>query len=268
MTTINNSKGVAEPSTSDVLVLIQKLETFINEENFIPAVAFYRSKVLLALLSKSLTTGRAVCALVEAGFDSEAFGLSRTLIDIFLNVRYITNKDTEARARQYAEYVAKTQEELIRLSHKHFPAKEVHPELDDEFAALARNYNSAHRWTEARISEMALEPDSYEVDDKGRPTIHDFDYEFVYWQTSQFVHATILSLVGHATSQREPFRIRANINQDVGRGDEALFNALAFISKTFVSGFRGLQSDQPADILEETRLLLSSYAKFLPRRQQ
>jgi hypothetical protein len=254
-------------STSEILRLIDKLETFLNGELFIPATSFFRSKVLLSLMSKALTTGRAVCVLVDAGFYGEAFGLSRTLIDIFINVRYISNRDTEKRAKQFVEYIAKTQEELIRLSHKHFPTKKDHPKLDEKFAELAKDYNSAHRWTDARFREMALEPDSYEFDDQGNPTVHDFDYEFVYWQTSQFVHATILSVLEHATPQGEPFRVRSRPNEDTIRGDEALFNVLAFISKTFVSGYRGLKSDQPADILEETRQALSAYAKLSPRDQ-
>ena len=154
-------------STCEVISLIEKLERFLNEEKFIPATSFFRSKVLLSLMSKALTTGRAVCALVDAGFYGEAFGLSRTLIDIFLTVRYISNKDTEKRAKEYVEYIAKTQEELIRLSHKHFPEKVDHPKLGEKFSELAKAYRSAHRWTEARIREMALEPDSYEVDSQG-----------------------------------------------------------------------------------------------------
>jgi hypothetical protein len=248
-------------STSAIVLLIEKLETFLNEENFIPATTFYRSKILLALMSKALTTGRVICALVDAGFYGEAFGLSRTLVDVFFNVRYISNKNTEKRAEQYVKYIAKTQEELIRLSHKHFPGKLDHPKLSEEFTEFAKDYNSAHRWTEARIKEMALEPDLYEVNDLGSPTIHDFDYEFVYWQTSQFVHATILSLFEHSTNRGEPFRVRARPKEDTVRGDEALFNVLAFISKTFVSGYRGLNSDQPADILEEARQQLAAYPK-------
>jgi hypothetical protein len=264
MTRRTISVNAAEPSASDVLALIQKLETFINEEKFIPALAYFRSKVLLALISKSLTTGRAVCALVEAGFNGEAFGLSRTLIEIFLNVRHITNKDTEARAKRYAEFMAKTQERLVRVASKHYPEKT--PVLGTEFTELAKNYET-HRWSEAKLREMAYELDSFEVNEKGEPIIQDFDYELIYWQTSEFVHASILSLFGHATSQLEPFRIRANIDEEASRGDEALFNVLVFISKTFVCAYRGLQSEQPADILEETRKLMSSYAKFFPRRR-
>jgi len=72
-----------QPHVSQVQPLIDKLEVFINEERYIPATRRYRGVVVLALLSKSLIVGRAVCNLVEGAFPAEAFGLSRTLIDIF-----------------------------------------------------------------------------------------------------------------------------------------------------------------------------------------
>ncbi len=73
---------------------IEKLERFIDSSEFIPATATYRGIVVLSLISKALTVSRAVCALVESGFPEEAFGLTRTLIDIYFTVRYISNQDT------------------------------------------------------------------------------------------------------------------------------------------------------------------------------
>lgn len=252
------------PSTPEVLRLIGKLEDFVNESNYIPATQFYRSKVLLALISKALTTGRAVCALVDASFAGEAFGLSRTLVEIFFTVRHISNKDTEERARQYAEHIGKTMEEFLRVAEKHYPGKEISP-LSNEFAELAKNYDSPHRWSSLRgqARAMAFEEDTYEVDEvTGNPIIQDFDYEFIYWQTSQFVHATIGSLIAHGVSREEPFRVRAHIDQEADRSVQALYNVLAFISKTFVCAFRGLQDDQPADILNEAMEVLSAFARW------
>lgn len=87
-----------EAETAQVLPLIEELEKFIDDAGFIPATATYRSTVILALLSKALTVSRASCVLVESGFPEEAFGLTRTLIDIYLVVRYISNQHTESRA--------------------------------------------------------------------------------------------------------------------------------------------------------------------------
>jgi hypothetical protein len=131
---------------------------------------------------------------------------------------------------------------------------------------MSNNYNTRHGWTEAGIRDMAYEKDTFEKDEKGEPVIQDFDYEFISWQTSEYVHASILSLFGHATKQGIPFRIRANIEEETMRGDEALFNVLVFISKTFVSALRGLKTDQPA-ILVETKRLLSSYAESFSEKR-
>ena len=85
------------PNHRQVLVQITRLEKFINDWEMLPATADVRNRVFLALLSKALTVGRAICALVKDGFPAEAFGLSRTLIEIFFSVRYMSNNDTEAR---------------------------------------------------------------------------------------------------------------------------------------------------------------------------
>jgi hypothetical protein len=255
-----------QPSSNDVIAVVQRLEAFLNESEYIPATNFHRSKVLLALLSKALTMGRAICTLVDAGFAGEAFGLSRTLIEIFLTIRYISNKDAEKRAKEYVEYVAKTQEYVLRMAAKHLPGK-VLPQLDQRFVEMAKQYPSPHSWFQSHgghVKAMAMEPDTYEVDGQGNPITQDFDYEHVYSQTSHFVHATIISLMGHGVNAGEQFRVRANISQQADRGNQALFNVLVFISKSFVCAFRGLQDNQPADILEEMRALTSSYAAAPP----
>lgn len=251
------------PDTEQILRLIRKFENFINESSYIPATAYFRSKVLLGLVSKLLTTSRAVCCLVNGGFHGEAFGLSRTLIEIFLTVRYITNNETETRAKLYAEYIAKTQVKLVELSAKHYPDQDFRPSGHDQFEKLAENYKSANSWADVRgqIKHMAMEPDTYEVDELGQPLTQDFDYEFIYWQTSHYAHATINSLLTHATPQGEPFRVRANENSEIHRAHEALFNVVVFICKTFVCALRGLRDDQPKELFEEAHLVLRAYAR-------
>lgn len=262
---MSNLNAAPLPDIKEILQLIQKLEEYINDSGYIPATAYFRSKVLLGLVSKLLTTSRAVCCLVDAGFYGEAFGLSRTLIEIFLTVRYVTNDDTEARAQLYAEYIAKTQVKLIELSAKHFSPNHYGPTDLGKFKALAENYKNPLSWVGVRghIKQMAIELDKYEVDASGQPITHEFDYEFVYWQTSFYTHATIQSLLDHGSPPGEPFRIRRNIGADIHRGHEALFNVVAFLCKTFVCAFRGLRDEQPEELLRQGFSLLKSYAKAM-----
>jgi hypothetical protein len=262
VTDANNSQ-LLPPNSGEILWLIQRFENFINESRYIPATAYFRSKVLLGLISKLLTTSRAVCCLVDAGFYGEAFGLSRTLIEIFLTVRYITNDKSEARAKLYAEYIGKTQAKLVELSAKHYPEENFKPPGHEEFEKLAENYKNANNWADVRgqIKHMAMEPDTYEVDKLGQPLREDFDYEFIYWQTSHYAHATIVSLFTHATPVGEPFRIRGNQNSETLRAHQALFNVVVFVCKTFVCAFRGLRDEQPEELLREGHGVLKSYAR-------
>lgn len=260
---MRDNPRMPEPTSKQIVAVIEKLESFLNESNYIPATNFHRSKVLLALLSKVLTTGRAVCTLVDAGFDSEAFGLSRTMLEIYLTIRYIANADTEARAKEYVEYVAKTQEYLQLVVAKHLP-QIVLPALAPHFVEMANKYSSPHRWYQGHgghVRAMAMEPDTYEKDADGNPTTEALDYEHVYSQTSHHVHATIISLLGHGLDAGEHFRVRANMSNESHWGGLALFNVLVYVSKSFVSGFRGLRDDQPEELLQEVHAMTSAFAK-------
>lgn len=246
-----------------MLAEIEKLEGFINDSRFWPAARRYRSNVLLALISKALTLGRAVCALVQAGFPGEAFGLSRTLIEIFLNVRYISNKDTEARATKYVGYFTKTHERWTNIIQKHYPERKgmATPGFHERAMEMAKEYKSPHNWTGlgGQVKEMALEEDTYELDANGQPVKQKFDYEVIYWWTSQFVHGTILSLAGHEMEPGGVFRIRGRMEAESGRATDALFNVLMYLSKIFICAFRGMNSDQPEELLSEIRQLISSF---------
>jgi hypothetical protein len=252
------------PNAAQVLVLIEKLEHFIDSSEFIPATRFYRSHVFLALISKALTMARAICALVDSDFPGEAFGLSRSLIDIFLSVRYISNKDSETRAKTYVNYFAKTHERWTRIIERHFPEQinAPMPSFHDEAMEIAKEFKG-HEWTGMRgqTKLMALEKDTHEVNAIGEPLTQDFDYEVIYPWTSQYVHVTIASLPAHETEPGTVFRIRSRIDLENNLGFNALFNTLIFLSKIFVCALRGMNADQPEERLAEVVDLAKLFAK-------
>lgn len=253
-----------QPRPRQVLTQIKKLEKFVNDWEMIPATARYRNKVILALLSKALTVGRAVCALVQARFPAEAFGVSRTLVEIYFCVRYMSNKETESRVQTYAEYWAKVHEEWGNAIAKHYPSKKLRfPPFHEKAVRVAEKFKSKHSWTghggQAKL--MALEEDTFDVDERGQPFKSEFDYDVIYFWTSQFVHATVISLYGHASEPCAVFRVRARMWAENDRAADAMFNTLNFLSNTVVCACRAMREEQPEAILEAMRKLTQRAAR-------
>jgi hypothetical protein len=95
------------PEIEHVRKFVAYAKLRVNSMRYYPPLNVYRFTVALALYSKCLTVAEATMALLDAGFSDEAFGMTRTLVDIYITLRYIANQDTEERARLYYKFVAK-----------------------------------------------------------------------------------------------------------------------------------------------------------------
>ena len=251
------------PTPKLVLSQIKRLERYLNSLNVIPATGRHRTAVILALLSKALTVGRAICLLVEHGFHGEALAMSRTLIEIYFCVRYITNKDTENRARTYVNYHARVRQEWQSIIMKYYPNTPVGSiALEAEVLEAAREFKNKAHWTghggQAKL--MALEEDTVEQDEFGQPAKSEFDYDALYFWTSHYVHATVVGIEGHASERGEVFKVRAGIELEHKLGADALFNTIVFLCKTFLSACRAMNEDQPEAVLAMQKLI-SKFAR-------
>jgi hypothetical protein len=245
---------------------LETLASFINAEEMYPRVIFHLDAVILALLSKALRVGQAICLLVEHGFTDEAFGLSRTLLEVSLTIRYITNKESYERARRFVEYYAKDHAEWTRLIQKHYPASEPkYVPNHEELLEIATKYRSPHAWTGRgdQTSAMALESDEWEKDDSGQPVVWEFDYEVIYKWTSHFVHGTVVSLDAHALLPREPFKVFAGQDR-IPKGEMALFNTMIYVQKAAICGLRALKTDFPADVVTKFETAKAIFMEGFP----
>ena len=222
--------------------LLNSATSYINGLRIYPRENVLSDTVLLTLLSKSTKVGEAVCLLVEGGYDDEAFGLTRTMIDLALSARYITNIDSSARAKRYIEYFAKDHEGWTKIIGKYFSDTEVEfPSDHDRRLEVAKTFKSPHSWTGlgSQTREMAFEEDLFEKDDHGKPVKWEFDYEVTYKWTSHFVHGTIVAMDRHSSRSGNPFRVFAG-RQRIEKGGMALFNMAIYLFKAFVVSLRGM----------------------------
>lgn len=180
--------------------------------------------------------------LLDAGFSDEAFGMTRTLIDIFITLRYIANKDTDERAQLYYEFVSKD------VQTWHFDAKDYWPSTMQSLSArtikIAARYRSPHRWSGKSVKDMALEPDTVEVNPAtGQPAVHDFAYRVMYRWTSHYVHPTIVALFNHVVKAgRDNFVVRSGSGDMMG---QVVLHAASYVRVTMSSFYRCMGDPEP-----------------------
>jgi hypothetical protein len=231
----------------------------INRKEFYPRSSSQLDLVLLALISKSIITSEAVCNLVGSGYFEEAFGLTRTLVDLYFTVRYISNKDSLDRAEKFANYFAKDYEGWTHLFAKYYPKKHIDlPKHHAEMIALARLYHHPHKWTGLgdETRQMAEEASTHEQAPNGGPVDARFDYEVIYKWTSHYVHPTVVALGPHAIDLGGKFFVHARKQEAKGFKDLSLFNVVTSLAKILICGMRGLGSKVPKDLDRELDQLI------------
>ncbi len=187
--------------TAKLRRLLSRYVDFVDGKGWYPR-KLYLDHVLLALMSKSLTTAQSVLCLIDNGFWDEAFASSRTLIDISYSVRFIANKDSEKRAQRFAEYYGKDREQWMKVISDYFPSLTYETSPDHaRLMGFATKFASPYSWSGVTIRDMVSEPDSFETDKAGKPIDCVFSYRTVYRWTSHYVHPTIVALDDHIVGE-------------------------------------------------------------------
>ena len=239
--------------------LIRTLEGELNDKEFIPRSNVALDRVLLALLSKSIVTAKAVCALVKAGYFEEAFGVTRTMADLYFTIRYISNNDSLDRAEKFAKFSAKDYENWIKIANKYYPQKLPESSAQhEELLTLANSYPNPHNWTGMgdQTRQMAIEPSAHEETPDGKPVNAIFNYDVIYRWASHYVHPTVVALETHVVEHGKRFRIHARKAKAERLGNLSLFNVVVFLAKSFICGMRGLRSKLSTNVSKEWDRLL------------
>lgn len=260
--------------------LIRKIRNSFNDARFYARGHVFLDKVVLAHVSKALSVADAIMYLIDKGLPEEAFGLSRTIVEVAFNLRFVTNKHSERRAKRFVDYFAVWKMELIRRTLKHiytvdergkkiprYSKQQLRAMIRDykKLVRLARKYPNRGSWTETPnrkasrggIGRIAYEPDSYEKLD-GLPYKWEFDYDWIYFWTSQYVHGTVVSLDSHAVLPLEPFLMTAAPKAGKHTAGLAVFNTGLYLNKILVMAFRALGRSFPEGLADPLGELLIS----------
>jgi hypothetical protein len=228
----------------------------INGREIYPPINQYRCLVALALYSKNLTVAEAILVLLEAGFGDEAFGMTRTMIDVYFTLFYIANKDTEERAKLYYEFYAKDTEDLKSILQRYWPQLLQGVPFPNR-ATVAKNYPHPHRWSGRPVSDMALEPHTAENDPAtGKPVVHDLGYRIYYRWTSHYVHPTIGAIRNHLVRPGgDVFVVQSGRGKDMSH--MAAFNVTTYLGKSIIAFHRLMDEPQPERLTKWAKALMT-----------
>lgn len=270
--------------------ILNQIHSYLDDQWFHPRSGSFLDVAVLTLLSKSLALARSTVCLVKGGFDEEAFGLSRSLLEVAMTMRCISNgRNPEVRAKRFVHFVAKIKMDWGRKAIEYFLFTPSAIRKDkasyEKFQRMERKYPK-QSWLQASrkhskgIWTMAMEPDRYQkvqvLDDKGKPVLNKrgkpkmkpftwaVDYKVMYFWESQYVHSTIDSLDNHAAIAGKPFLVYTQGSRPSRRetdyGDLALFNTITNMHKVLLSGFRGLGHEYPDELSKPIETLMRSLA--------
>jgi hypothetical protein len=281
---------MSQPKTDHKRLLrgtVKKIAVFLNEQRYHPRANVVLDRVVLALVSKAVKVAQGVISLIDAGLPEEAFGVSRTLVEIALSLRFITNRHSERRARRFVHYVGKWKIQMMRrlegltsrdakgVDQPKYTKAQLRKMMPDYKLMLkwAREFpkSPAAHWSQARYGKngkkgkasnartLALEADGHERVN-GAGVNWQFDYEWVYSWTSQYVHATAACVESHVTEPGQAFLVQIAPHRN-RVGDSAIFNTTLYLYKILRMAFPIIGQPFPSKLSEPLEKLLQQLAK-------
>jgi len=190
---------------------------------------------LIALARRALRLHEAIIELWEKGLEPEANILARALCEVWIVVRWITNKDKEDRAMRYAGFEAKLIQHIGKVLPKHDPSLKMPRHREHEMIAeAAAEYSSHTSWAGVTLRTMAEEPDTIEKLPSGEPLDATWFYDVLYFFHSCYVHSNALGTRGLTPYVGEPSSMGSR-NPKYAKQDRlfTLFSSTGYVTMIF-----------------------------------
>jgi len=171
------------------------------------------SFVPYTILSKAFNVHEAVLTLCRAGLASEAYAVSRIMVEMYIGLRWMTNQDQNKRCEEYAQFVAARRKHFANVRELFYPAHpktaEIVKNIDRVFGKHAARYKNFSFWSNVNKKLWGMAQES-EVLYNVALTHSDlrWDYMFPYSMASDHVHATIEALIPLVPTVGEPYKVR------------------------------------------------------------
>jgi uncharacterized protein DUF5677 len=210
--------------------------------------------VALAAVSKAFAISKACLALLSSGFPDEAYGLSRSLVECAINLRYLTQDPTlrDQRTDDFIKYFWATKAYWLYQGLQQFDGKPEEQEIRnyakqqgiDPNAKCARRHwsgDSGFVWKvtlenhplDGPASSEHLKKTSYAVD---------------YHQTSSLVHCSQPALDNYFSEEGNSFRVSPSSGKYDQPSQKTLFILVLYLHSAIAYALFGMNLERPATL--------------------
>jgi hypothetical protein len=253
-----------EPEVSSVL---NALIAEIDARFLCPRYDYQLDRALLGITSKAICLARAVCHLTRGGFYGEAFGLSRSSLEAFLIMKWISNKDSERRADSYVDFAKAHVLNADEVRRKHFSYAKRPSGINKQWIDEAAKFGNKKVWESAYNMATEIYLDKREFSkETGKPFDARFHYEGIYEKTSHWVHCGSLSLFGHMPEPGKEFKVFRG-KDDEEKGFSALSYATGYLFMVCIISLRHYGEEISPTLQRSMVKLLRRIRSFLPKKR-
>src|ERR1700722_8610000 len=207
--------------------------------------------IALGMVSKSFALARACITLLKTDFPEEAYGLSRSVVECALILRYITS-DPDFQSQRAAKFVGFSKDFKNYWLHFARQAYAGKPE-EDEIERYAKRYKltgdpskAQKHWSELRGFTWNAQNLNHPLD--GTTFDKDFkvkSYAVDYFQTSQYVHCSQPALDDYVPSEGKPFIVSCSSDLEINAGQRVLYILLSNLHAIVGYALYSLGIDRP-----------------------
>lgn len=255
-----------------VQAYVRDAEAVLNAKGIFPRTLtrYPFDRVALEIVSKSFAVAKACLLLLASGYPDEAFGLSRSLVECAINLRYLTQDETKviARTDEFIQYLKADKgywmhyalqnvgngpkEQRIR---EHGRLLDVEP--DPKPARRHWSGGGGFVW-DIMTDDHPL--DGTQTSEKHRKAVYAVEYHYA----SSFVHCSQPALDNYCPEEREPFRISASTGEFRRTGQPTLFNVLENLHCVIAYALFGMNLERPDELNGLFSATLDSLLRFNP----
>lgn len=182
-------------------------------------------------LTKAFQTHEAVLTLCRAGFGSEAFALSRLILEMSMTLRWITNKEQVKRCEAFALFEAKRKQYFAETYTRYNPSSAAFAgaiqHIENLYRQYTEKYDSFKFWSNSPNNLRAMTEENdilYTMPATPNDLWH---YDIPYSMASDHVHCNSMSMIECYPPLGAPYDVKVAANDKLI--DQAAFSATQWL---------------------------------------